>query len=294
MPVHSQFRDSVAILTIQNSPANTLTSQVLGELLEAHRRAVEDGSVKSILIMGEGGCFSAGANVHYLREVQLGLRAYETRYDCFNVLENSPKPIIAAISGYAVGGGLELAMAAHYRVSVPSARLGQPEVRLGLIPGAGGTQRLPRLVGVEAALKICVSGEYIDAAQAKNLGLVDCLCGDNLLADSIAFAARVAGTPHRRTRDRDELLKLQSASKVSSKLIWDSEPSSGSLAPWAAAIAVSAATKVSFHQGCALEAMLFQWCLASTESRTLVERFVSRSCKGGPDSTCTAVNDMRP
>ena len=193
-----QARGSVGVLTLDNPPVNAISQAVRSALVDGIARAEADASVGAVVIACAGRTFFAGADLNefgkpstppYLTEV-------------VDTIEASAKPVIAAIHGTALGGGLEIAMGCHYRVAAPDAKMGLPEVKLALMPGARGTQHLPRLVGVEQALKIAALGEPISAVEAKAIGLVDALTEGDLLEAAIAFARRQVGKPPPRTRDQ--------------------------------------------------------------------------------------------
>ena len=181
---------AVGVLTINNPPANALSFAVVKGIEETVASCMEDTDCMAIVITGAGRMFVAGADI---REFNMTRPNNVPEFhDLIKRLEDSPKPIVAAINGIAFGGGLELAMGCHYRLISPGALVGQPEVKLGIIPGAGGTQRLPRLIGVEAALKMIVGGEPIIAAKALELGVVDELVQDDLVIRAISFAEEKA------------------------------------------------------------------------------------------------------
>src|SRR5258708_4924786 len=154
---------AVAVITLKNPPVNALSLGLRTAIADGVERATGDESIRALVITGSGSAFCGGADVS-----EFGLPAMSASpslADLFALIENSPKPVVAAINGLALGGGLELAMACHYRVAAAAAQLGQPEVKLGILPGAGGTQRLPRLVGVERALHMIVSGNSASARE---------------------------------------------------------------------------------------------------------------------------------
>src|SRR5262249_29149100 len=185
------------------------------------------------------------------------------------------KPVIMAIHGTAFGGGLEVAMSGHYRVAVASAQVGQPEVKLGIIPGAGGTQRLPRLAGVAKAVEMCAFGEPIDAKTALAAGIVDKIIEGDLLAGAVEFARSVAARLAFKTRERNE--KLQDAAGNTAIFALAREQARktrrGQTAPLAAIDAVEAATRLSFDDGIAREAEIFRVCLFSVQSKALIHAF---------------------
>ena len=196
------------VLTIDNPPVNALSPGVPEGIAAGIGEFSADPAIDAIVLIGGGRTFIAGADIREFgkitasgnRERGPGINPILDR------IESCPKPVVAAIHGTALGGGLETAMACHYRVAVPSAQLGQPEVKLGLIPGAGGTQRLPRLAGVEKALAMCVSGDPISATAALEAGIVDEILPGDLLSGALAFAESIAHNPPRRTRGRNDKL----------------------------------------------------------------------------------------
>src|SRR3989442_4008758 len=189
----------IAVVTVNNPPVNALSHHVRQGLRDAIAQAASDSGAAAIVIVCAGRTFMAGADI-----TEFGKPPQEpTLSQVQEIIERSPKPVVAAIHGTALGGGVEVAMTCHWRVAVKAARLGQPEVKLGLIPGAGGTQRLPRLVGVEKALAMIVGGDPIGGEEAKRLGLVDEIVDGDLTAGAIAFAERVVNEkrPLRKGRD---------------------------------------------------------------------------------------------
>src|SRR5207302_1891257 len=162
-----------------------------------------DDSIQARILIGGGRTFIAGADIKEFGKVTSGQKQRDIGLNpILQQIEDSPKPIVCAIHGTALGGGLETAMACHYRVAVPSAQIGQPEVKIGLIPGAGGTQRLPRLAGVAKAAEMCAGGEPVKASDALAAGILDKLIDGDLLKGAVAFAREVADQgPPRKTRD---------------------------------------------------------------------------------------------
>jgi 3-hydroxyacyl-CoA dehydrogenase len=165
---------NVAIITINNPPVNALGPGVIEGIAQALRRAEADAHVNAVVVIGSGRTFVAGADIKEFQKVTSG-EAPRTNslLTLLPAIESCPKPVVMAIHGTAFGGGLELALAAHYRVATADAQVGQPEVKLGLIPGAGGTQRLPRLAGVALAVEMCATGNPISAAPALQAGIID-------------------------------------------------------------------------------------------------------------------------
>ncbi len=197
--------EDVAVITIDNAPVNALSSGVVEGLKATIERANADAEVRAIVVIGSGRTFIAGADVHEFQKPTAGEYVARLRA-CLSTIEDSAKPVVMAIHGAALGGGLETAMAGHYRLIAPSAQVGQPEVKLGLIPGAGGTQRLPRLAGVAKAVEMCAFGAPVKAQEVLAAGIVDRIIDGDLRAGAVEFAREVADKPIRRTRDRNERL----------------------------------------------------------------------------------------
>jgi 3-hydroxyacyl-CoA dehydrogenase len=159
----------IAIITLNSPPVNALSAPVRDGLAEGFKKAIADANTKAIVLICDGKTFIAGADISEFGKAPKGASLFDVQ----NGIENSPKPVIAAIHGTALGGGLEVALTCHYRVAVPSARCGLPEVNLGLLPGAGGTQRLPRIVGPQKALEMVTSGQHVPGKVCLEMGLVD-------------------------------------------------------------------------------------------------------------------------
>jgi len=196
----------IAIITINNPPVNALSPGVPEGLGDAIDQIAKDAGVKAAVLIGGGKTFIAGADIKEFEKMTSGKTERVGLLPLLLKIENSTKPVVVAIHGTAFGGGLEVAMAGHYRVASPDAQVGQPEVKLGIIPGAAGTQRLPRLAGVEKAVEICVEGKPVKASDALKHGIVDRLIEGDLLEGAIAFAREIAGKPAPKTRERNERL----------------------------------------------------------------------------------------
>jgi len=193
----------VGVITLNSPPVNALSAPVRDGIAEGVKAGLADAGAKALVLICEGRTFIAGADITEFGGAQKGANLLEV----MDGMENASKPIIAAIHGTALGGGLETALCCHYRVAVPSARCGLPEVALGLLPGAGGTQRLPRIVGAEKALEMMTSGAHVPAKACHEMGLVDELVEEGKLREgAIAFARKVVaeGWPLKRVRDRDD------------------------------------------------------------------------------------------
>src|SRR5713226_8602908 len=269
--------DDVAIITINNPPVNALSPGVPEGIAEAIEQLQEDGDIQAAVLIGGGRTFIAGADIKEFGKMTSGKSRGRGLLPLLLKIEDSSKPVVMAIHGTAFGGGLELAMAGHYRVALSSAQVGQPEVKLGLIPGAAGTQRLPRLAGVAKAVEMCAGGNPVKADEALKSGIVDRIIEGDLLAGAVAFAREVAHKPARKTRERNEKLgnTEENAQICSSARETAAKKQRGLLAPVVAIDAVEAATKLSFEEGCKVEQKLFIECLFSEQSKSLIHVFFS-------------------
>src|ERR1700728_3936414 len=267
--------NGIAVITITNPPVNALSPGVPDGISEALDQISQDAGVKAAVLIGAGRTFVAGADIKEFGKMTSGEPRGAGLLPLLLKIEDSAKPVIVAIHGTALGGGLELAMAGHYRVAIAGAQVGQPEVKLGLIPGAAGTQRLPRLAGVATALEMCTDGKPVAATEACRLGIIDRLIEGDLLAGAVAFAREVAGKPIPRTRERVEKLGRaeENAAIISGARERVGKKQRGLIAPLAAIDAVEAATKLSFEEGCELERRLFIECLISDQSKALIHVF---------------------
>src|SRR6202166_1017578 len=269
--------NGIAVITINNPPVNALSPGVPESISEALDQIAQDDSVTATVLIGGGRTFVAGADIKEFGKMTSGKPRGAGLLPLLLKIEDSAKPVIIAIHGTAFGGGMELAMAGHYRVAVATAQFGQPEVKLGLIPGAAGTQRLPRLAGVAKAVEMCISGNPVNAEEALKLGIVDRIVEGDLLAGAIAFAREVAGKPAPKTRERDEKLgnTTENALIFSAARETAVKKQRGLLAPVRAIDAVEAATKMPFEDGCKAEQKLFIECLFSEQSKSLIHVFFS-------------------
>jgi 3-hydroxyacyl-CoA dehydrogenase len=277
--VRYDVQQRVAVVTIDNPPVNALAPGVLEGIEEAVARAGADPAVDAIVLTGAGRTFVAGADIKIfdtLKTREQSLQRSEGTHARLRRLEDSSKPIVAAIAGHALGGGLELAMACHYRIASAGAQVGQPEVTLGIIPGAGGTQRLPRLCGAKMALEMCTGGKPISAARALDAGIVDRVAPDGLLETALAFATQQAARGQgRKTRelrdaiaDRDAGLAACAAAPAAL-----ASTARGVRAPHAAVEAIEGVFTRDFEAGSARERELFAECVTSVESRALRHLF---------------------
>ncbi len=260
-------RGRIAVLTINNPPVNALSQHVRQGLRDGVTQAIADAAVGAIVITCAGRTFIAGADI-----TEFGKPPREPGlHEVLDLIESSPKPVVAAVHGTALGGGLEVTLACHYRVGVRTARFGLPEVKLGLLPGAGGTQRLPRVVGVEKALQMIVSGEPIGADAALNHGLIDAIVDGDLTAAGVAFAEKILGErrPLKKIRDLEDAL---AAARGKPEVFADFRKSvarqtRGFRAPESCVKAVEAAVNLPFDAGLKRERELFLELMASPESK---------------------------
>ena len=265
----------IGVITINNPPVNALSPGVPEGIMAGIEAAESDPEVRAVVVIGGGRTFIAGADIREFGKITGGQKERVALYPLMNKIEDSKKPVVMAIHGTAFGGGLETAMSGHYRVGLATAQVGQPEVKLGIIPGAGGTQRLPRLAGVAKAVDMCAFGEPVDAKTALAAGILDKVVEGDLLQGAIEFARGIAAKPAPKTRDRDE--KLQDAGGNTAIFALAREQARktrrGQMAPLAAIDAVEAATKLPFEEGITREAEIFRICLFSTQSKSLIHAF---------------------
>ena len=270
-PIRTERHDNVLVIISNNPPVNALGQAVRAGLAAGIEEALSDDSVEAVVIRCDGGTFFAGADITEFGKAPQGPSLPEA----LDKLEASDKPVVAAIHGTALGGGCEVALACHYRVAVPSAKMGLPEVKLGLIPGAAGTQRLPRLVGAEAALPLVAIGNPIPAKKAEAIGLLDAIVAEgNLEAEAIAFAKSKIGQPVPRTSEgtanedgvRNPDIFDQFRTKNGRKM-------RGFDAPNAAIEAVKAAGELPYADGVKKERELFGKLMTGTQSKAMRHYF---------------------
>jgi 3-hydroxyacyl-CoA dehydrogenase len=258
--------DIIGIITVNNPPVNALSAAVRGGILENVKRAIADPEIKAIVLTCAGRTFIAGADITEFGKPPKPPGLHEVLVE----IENSPKPVVAAIHGTALGGGLEVALACHFRVATKDARLGLPEVKLGLLPGAGGTQRLPRAVGPELAVKMIVSGDPISASDALKNGLIEEITEDPASGGG-AFARKVLAEkrPLRKLRDDDSKLAAAKADRsiFTNAVAAMTKKARGLEAPFAAADAVGAAIDLPFDEGLKKEREGFLKLVSSDQSK---------------------------
>jgi 3-hydroxyacyl-CoA dehydrogenase len=286
-PVVRVERDGeIAVLVVHNPPVNTIDAIVRAELSAAVREIAADATVRGVLLLCEVSTFFSGAD---MREFSGPPKEREYR-ELFGALEGMEVPVVAAMHGTVLGGGLEIALACHYRVATPGTRFGMPEVTLGIIPGAGGTQRMPRLIGAEATLELILSARPVDTAQAHSLGLLDAVMVGDLRSGAIAYLQelRHAGKSVRRTGEMTVPTASATAEIFERMARQARELYPNRRAGQVAVEAVRAATQMPFAAGLEYEAQLGNECKQSAESKGAVHAFfaerATRRIPGLPDS----------
>lgn len=262
-PVRLETRGNVGLIIIDQPPVNALGIAVRTGLADCLARALKDDAIGVLVLTGDGRGFSGGADI---REFGKTPESPSLR-DVIAALEKSAKPVVAALHGVTLGGGFELALGCDYRVGVAQAKVGLPEVKLGLIPGAGGTQRLPRLIGVEQALPMIVAGAPVSAHQAGELGIFDAVVDDDLVSGAVKFAQRVFedGAKTRKLRDLAATPPEEDFFDTERKKL--ARRGRGLIAPWRCIDSVENATALPFDDALAKEREYFNECLNSTQSK---------------------------
>ena len=263
-----EVKDGIAVLMLDNPPVNSLGHELREALMAGLERANGDPGIEAMVLIGSGAGFSGGADIREFGTPKAV--AYPNLRTVIIEVEDSAKPVIAAVGGVCMGGGLELALACHYRVGIPGARIALPEVKLGLLPGAGGTQRLPRLLGVEAALNIIVSGATVPSEKLRDTPLFDAFGNGDLLENALIFARRVIveGLGLRQVRDlRLDMPNAEAYFQFARNMI---KAAAGPYpAPLACVEAVAAAVEKPFDAGLKRERELFTTLMLSPESAAL-------------------------
>ena len=275
--VRGALNGSALVVTIDNPPVNATGVDVRAGLQAAIAHANDDAAIAAIIITGAGKIFIGGADIR-----EFGQPAREPSLpDTINAIEASQKPVVAALNGAALGGGLEVALAAHARIAAPQAQMALPEVKLGVVPGAGGTQRLPRLIGAIAALDIITSGRNVAAEEALQLGLVDAIAADDLVQDAIALALSLTGKPLRRLSEMTT--PGCDAAAFANAMQQAIKKARTATAPKEAARLVELALTASFQAGIAEERRTFQQLRDSEESAALRHLFFAERSAGKVD-----------
>ena len=257
----------IAVLTLNSPPVNALSGPVREGINNGIKQAIDDADVKAIVLICEGRTFIAGADITEFGKAPSG----PSLFDALAMIEHGPKPVVAAIHGTALGGGLEVALTCHYRVAVPSAKCGLPEVNLGLLPGAGGTQRLPRIVGPEKALEMVTSGQHVGAKKCLEMGLVDELAEEGKLREgAVAFAKKIVAEkrPLKKVRDlNDKVEAARGRPEIFSEFRKaNARKFRGFLAPEYNIQCIEAAVNLPFDDGIKVEQKLFRELVTGTQS----------------------------
>lgn len=271
-PVSLEVVDGIGLIIADNPPVNALGQAVRAGLTDLMHKAGADDAVKIIALIGAGRTFFAGADIREFGKTPVPPSLPDVISD-FDTIE---KPILAVMHGTALGGGLEVALGCHYRIMVPSGKCGLPEVTLGILPGAGGTQRTPRLVGVDAALDLITSGRHIGAKEALAIGLIDEIVeGDDIRAIALEAATRYAAEnkPVRRVRDLTDKISGDNSQSFSKARAALTKKARGQLSPFKCVDAVEAATNLGFDDGMKRERELFQDCMESDQRSGLIHAF---------------------
>ncbi len=271
MSVHYQRHGQVGVISIANPPVNALGQAVRSGLLSALKEGIADQQAKALMVMAEGRTFIAGADIReFGKPPQAPLLP-----DVITQLEACPKPLVASLHGTALGGGLEVALGCHYRVALAGTRVGLPEVKLGLLPGAGGTQRLPRLVGVENALEIITSGRFVEAAEARDIGIIDAISDVQTPLEAGLAAAQAILTGQRQARITGQLSAPEANPQAIAAMQTELETHASALfSPFRIVEAVDACTKAaSLEEGLRRERELFLACMDSPQRAGLIHLF---------------------
>ncbi|HIC70743.1 MAG TPA: 3-hydroxyacyl-CoA dehydrogenase [Alphaproteobacteria bacterium] len=281
--VNFEKRGPIGVITVDNPPVNALSVGVPQGIMDGVKAGETDSGITAVVLRGAGRGFIAGADINeFLSPPPPGSASLDDVITCF---ENSTKPIVAAIHGNALGGGLETALACHYRCGTAEAVYGFPEVLIGIIPGGHGTQRLPRICGVEKALPLMVSGEFVPAKTALALGIIDEIVDGDLLDGAIAFAERIVAEGHPLRKIRDETASVPTDGFYENFEKSIAKRARGHLAPYKIIEAAKAAVELPFEDGVELERKLFRECLESDQSKGLMNLFFG-------ERTCTKIPDV--
>jgi 3-hydroxyacyl-CoA dehydrogenase len=282
MTAQYQVHQGIAVITLDNPPVNGLGHSTRVGIVEGMTRALDDTAVVAIVIAGAGNAFSGGADI---REFGTPKALQEPSLQTvIDTLEGSPKPVVAAIHAVAMGGGLELALGCHYRVAAKGAQIALPEVKLGLLPGAGGTQRLPRVIGLEAALNLIVAGNAMPAGKFAGTKLFDEIVGEDVLTAAIQFAIKVAAAPRPHPRVRDLNVQHENAEGYLGVARQSVAATAGRFPAPLQCVEAAAASLKPFDEGLKAERDGFLTLLATPESRALRHAFVAeRAASKIPD-----------
>jgi 3-hydroxyacyl-CoA dehydrogenase len=264
-------RDGIAVITMNNPPVNGLGNALRAGIAKGLEQADSDPDVKAVVLIGSAKAFSGGADIREFNQPMTRPNLPEVN----DIQDSMQKPLVAAIGGFALGGGLELALACHYRVALEKTVLGLPEVKLGILPGSGGTQRLPRIIPVHEAARMMILGDPIPAKKAKEFGLVDEIVGGDLLEAAIAYAQkRVAeGKPLRRVRDLPPKVEGDQKALLEAVPLQAAKSAGGNPAPAEIAKCIHAAVTLPFDEGRKVERERFEYLVNTVESKALRHMF---------------------
>src|SRR5687767_11217157 len=262
-------RDGIAVITMNNPPVNGLGNALRAALMEALNKADADATVKGVVLIGSAKFFSGGADIREFNQKRLppDLPDVNDRQDAMT------KPLVAAIGGFALGGGLELALACHYRVAAPRSQVGLPEVKLGILPGSGGTQRLPRIIPMAEAVRLMTTGAMLPVEKAKEYGLVDEIVQGDLLEGALSFTRKILGKPLPRIRDRKAQLDGDAKTFFAQVREQVAKDSKGYPAPLEIVACAEAAATKPFDEGRREERERFNQLVVGNESKALRHMF---------------------
>ncbi|MGZ3569339.1 MAG: 3-hydroxyacyl-CoA dehydrogenase NAD-binding domain-containing protein, partial [Thermodesulfobacteriota bacterium] len=288
--VKVEVKDGVAVLALNNPPVNQLSEHFVREMADALIQAAADPAIKAAILTGTGKNFIAGADITEIQKVKdrnVILPRVMENHRFINGIENSPKPVIAAINGHCLGGGLEIAMACHYRIAAQGVEIGQPEVKIGLFPGAGGTQRLPRLIGFPDALQMIATGNPISAEEGLKKGVLDEVVQNHQLLDQALKAAHrfISGEMNHRDRvtrnKKDKLPKPdEKAAIIAFARGMAAKQGKGYIAPFKAMDAMERGLGDDFEADLKIEAELFADCVVSDVAKNLIGIFLNTRAAG--------------
>ena len=264
-------RDGIAVITMKNPPVNGLGNALRAGIAEGLKQAAADPEVKAVLFIGSSKAFSGGADIREFGKPMTPPNLPEVN----DMQDAMQKPLVAAIGGFALGGGLELALGCHYRIALPKALLGFPEVKLGILPGSGGTQRLPRVIPLHEAARMIILGDPIPAEKAKEFGLVDEIVAGDLLEEGIAYAKRLLaeGKGPRRVRDMPPKVEGDQKALLEAVPVQAAKSAGGNPAPAEIAKCIHAAVTLPFDEGRKVERERFEYLVNTVESKALRHMF---------------------
>ncbi|MET0290784.1 MAG: 3-hydroxyacyl-CoA dehydrogenase NAD-binding domain-containing protein, partial [Steroidobacteraceae bacterium] len=268
-PVTVSIEDGVAVITIDSPPVNAISTAIRRGLLDATRKLAKDSSVKAVVLACAGRTFMAGADISEFG----GAMALPELRNVLTEFESLPQPIVVALHGTALGGGVEVALAGHYRIADRNAKVGFPEITLGIVPGAVGTQRLPRLIGAEAALKMFLDGRPVGAEEGKTLGIVDEIAEGDLRTAAIAYAKRLVAEGKGPRRVRDRKVTPLTEEQIAAFRAQAAKQHKGMITPELDIAAVRASWELPFEQGLAVERAISDGSLQTPESRAMRHLF---------------------